>query len=232
MKIGSYEFKEFKADNVNALPETSGFILMQDRASGLYDFAVSNNIRRRAKAALHGEVTPNIQRLYPVAPESKVKFLYHNLGDVVRPVIYRHRLQVALKDKLLKRNPRGMFSKGYAINIFTYPETSEYCIAIQTMASREDPLVRMHRLLNNKRQQTHQTKNPVIRNFSKKYGPFDANNSFIKEQYQTNIETLKEAKQIAKELALKLGTEYLLTANVVDRSQWKHPGWLKGKDNE
>jgi len=229
MKIGSYEFAELTRNNVRNLPEGSGLILMQDKVTGLYDVAAANNLRRRAEAALHGDVTPNIQRLHPVSPETNVKFLYTHLGYTVRPVMHRCRVKTLLHGKMIQRSTRGTHGQGYTVNLFTYPESSEYVISIQTVASTEDPLTRLYRHLNGKIRQTHETSNPIIRNFCKKRGPFDAKNSFILEQHQTNIETLKEAKAIAAALALKLGTEYLLTANVVAKSQWKHPGWGKEK---
>lgn len=230
MKIGSYEFAELKRSNVNNIPEGSGLILMQDKGTGLYDVVAANNLRRRAEAALHGDVTPNLQRLHPVSPETNVKFLYTHLGYAVRPVVHRCKLKTLLHGKMLQRSTRGTYGQGYTVNLFTYPESSEYFISIQTVASTEDPLTRLYRHLNGKLRQTHETSNPIIRDFCRKHGPFDPVNSFILEQHQTNIETLQEAKKIARELAIKLGTEYLLTANVVARSQWKHPGWDKEKN--
>lgn len=229
MKIGSYEFAVLERSNVSNIPEGSGLILMQDKATGLFDVVAANNLRRRAQAALHGDVTPTIQRLHPVSPETNIKFLYTHLGYAVRPVVHRCKLKSLLKGRMIQRNTRGTAGKGYTVNLFTYPESSEYIIAIQTVASPEDPLTRLYRQLNGKLRQTHETSNPIILNFCRKHGPFDSKNSLILEQHQTNIATLKEAKVIARDLALKLGTEYLLTANVVARSQWNHPGWDKEK---
>lgn len=229
MKIGSYEFAVLERSNVSSLPEGSGLILMQDKKSGLYDVVAASNLRRRATAALHGDVTPTIQRLYPVSPETNIKFLYTHLGYTVRPVVHRCKVKSLLSGRMIQRSTRGTHGEGYTVNLFTYPESSEYFISIQTVASKEDPLTRLYRHLNGKLRQTHETSNPIIRDFCRKRGPFDAKNSFILEQHKTDIETLEEAKTIARDLALSLGTEYLLTANVVARSQWKHPGWAKRK---
>jgi len=229
MKIGNYVFSELKRSNVSKLPEGSGLILMQDKLSGLYDVVAANNLRRRAEAALHGDVTPTLQRLHPVSPETNVTFMYTHLGYAVRPVVHRCKIKSLLHGRLIQRSTRGTNGKGYKVNLFTYPESGEFIVSIQTMASVEDALTRLYRHLNGKLTQTHETSNPIIRNFCRKHGPFDAANSLILEEHQTNIETLQEAKKIARELAIKLGTEHLLTANVVARSQWKHPGWAKEK---
>lgn len=229
MKIGNYAFSVLNRSNVSKLPDGSGLILMQDKESGLFDVVAANNLRRRAEAALHGDVTPTLQRLHPVSPESNITFLYTPLGNTVRPVVHRCKIKSLLHGRMIQRSTRGTHGKGYKVNLFTYPESGEYIISIQTMASVEDSLTRLYRHLNGKLTQTHETSNPIIRNFCRKYGPFNQANSLILEQHQTNIETLQEAKKVAQKLALKLGTEHLLTANVVARSQWKHPGWRKGK---
>lgn len=227
MKFGSYDFTQVYRNEVESLPESSGLVLIRDKADHRFDVVIANSLRRRMRHAVNGEVSSLIKARYPISPESHVEFFYCSLGYVANLTVHKYRLRMLLKGKLVTQNTRGTDGKGYKINLFTYPETSEYFISIQTMASREDPLMRLYRMLNGKIKQTHVTGNPIVMNFSRKRGPFNETNSFIYDLYKEDIPTLNEAKIAARELALTLGTQYLLTANVVDRAQWKHPGWDK-----
>lgn len=227
MKFGSYDFKQVTRNEVESLPESSGLVLIRDKSDQRFDVLCANSLRRRLRHAVNGEVGSLIKARYAISPEDHVDFFYCSLGYVANLTVHKYRLRMLLKGNLVTQNTRGTDGRGYKINLFTYPETSEYFISIQTMASREDPLMRLYRMLNGKIKQTHVTGNPIAMNFSRKRGPFNEINSFIHELHKADIPTLNEAKLEARKLALKLGTQYLLTANVVAQSQWNHPDWDK-----